>query len=103
MSEGTNIIVEGLDLQRGDEIVITDHNQPSNNDAWKVRARRHGLIVKSVPVSIPAKSKNDLIAGFDKVISPKTIGSIAICLRCVVSRASELRPPDPRLPDATPI
>ena len=71
-SEGTNIIVEGLDLQRGDEIVITDHNHPSNNDAWKVRARRHGLIVKSVPVSIPAKSKDDLIAGFDKVISPKT-------------------------------
>src|SRR5215510_4121477 len=61
-SEGTNIVVEGLDLQRGDEIVITDHNHPSNNDAWKVRARRLGLEIRSVPVSIPAKSKDDLIA-----------------------------------------
>ena len=71
-SEGTNILVEGLGLQRGDEIVITDHNHPSNNDAWKVRARRLGLEIKSVPVSIPAKSKDDLIAGFDKVITSRT-------------------------------
>jgi len=71
-SEGTNILVEGLDLQRGDEIVITDHNHPSNNDAWKVRARRLGLEIKSVPVSIPAKSKDDLIAGFDKAITSRT-------------------------------
>ena len=37
-SEGSNLIVEGVDLQRGDEIVITDHNHPSNNDSWKLRA-----------------------------------------------------------------
>src|SRR3954466_12857767 len=39
-SEGSATIVKGLDLKRGDEIVITDHNHPSNNDAWKMRARR---------------------------------------------------------------
>jgi len=71
-SEGSNIIVEGLDLKSGDEIVITDHNHPSNNDAWRVRARRHGLEVKSIPVTIPAKSKHDLIAAFDQAISSKT-------------------------------
>src|SRR4051794_32099164 len=69
-SEGSNIIVEGLDLKRGDEIVITDHNHPSNNDSWKVRARRQGLEIKSVPVSIPARSRDDLIAAFDKAITP---------------------------------
>ncbi|HUS07107.1 MAG TPA: aminotransferase class V-fold PLP-dependent enzyme [Bryobacteraceae bacterium] len=71
-SEGTNMIVAGLDLQRGDEIIITDHNHPSNNDAWKVRARRHGLEVKVVPVTIPARSKQDLIDGFEKAITPRT-------------------------------
>jgi selenocysteine lyase/cysteine desulfurase len=71
-SEGSNIVVEGLDLQHGDEVLITDHNHPSNNDAWKVRARRHGLEVKSVPVPIPARSKDDLIAAFDKAITPRT-------------------------------
>lgn len=71
-SEGSNIIVEGLDLQRGDEVIITDHNHPSNNDAWKVRARRHGLEIKSIPVSIPARSKDDLIQGFQKAITART-------------------------------
>jgi isopenicillin-N epimerase len=71
-SEGSAMIVKGIDLKRGDEIVITDHNHPSNNDAWKMRARREGLEIKSVPVSVPARSRQDLIAAFDKVITPRT-------------------------------
>jgi selenocysteine lyase/cysteine desulfurase len=71
-SEGSNIIVKGIDLRRGDEIVITDHNHPSNNDAWKVRARREGLEIKSIPVQVPARSKQELVAAFDKVITART-------------------------------
>jgi isopenicillin-N epimerase len=71
-SEGTNIIVEGIELQRGDEVVITEHNHPSNNDSWKVRARRIGFEIRSIPVAIPARSKEDLIATFDKAITPRT-------------------------------
>lgn len=71
-SEGNNIIVAGLDFKPGDEILICDHNHPSNNDAWKLRARRDGLVVKSVPVAIPARSREDLVAGFEKAITPRT-------------------------------
>src|SRR3954463_5999731 len=55
-SEGTNLIVGGIDLKPGDEVVITDHNHPSNNESWKLRARRESLVVKSVPVRVPARS-----------------------------------------------
>ena len=71
-SEGSNTIVKGVDLKPGDEIVITDHNHPSNNDSWKIRARRDGLVVKSIPVNVPAKSREALIAEFDKAITPRT-------------------------------
>jgi isopenicillin-N epimerase len=71
-SEGTNVIVKGIDLKPGDEVVITDHNHPSNNDAWRVRAQRDGLVIKSVPVPVPAKNRSQLIAAFEKAISPKT-------------------------------
>jgi isopenicillin-N epimerase len=71
-SEGSNLIVKGLDLKPGDEILITDHNHPSNNDSWKVRARRDGLVVKSLPVAIPAVSAAALIEAFEKAITPKT-------------------------------
>lgn len=71
-SEGNNLIVNGLDFAPGDEIVITDHNHQSNNEAWKMRAKRDGLVVKSVPVSVPAGSRETLIAGFERLITPRT-------------------------------
>ena len=71
-SEGSNVVVKGIDLKPGDEVLITDHNHPSNNDSWKVRARREGLVIKSVPVKIPAASKDDLIAAFEQRITPRT-------------------------------
>jgi len=71
-SEGSNLIVKGIDLKPGDEVLITDHNHPSNNDSWKIRARREGLVIKSAPVRIPAASKDDLIAGIEKLITPRT-------------------------------
>jgi selenocysteine lyase/cysteine desulfurase len=71
-SEGSNVVVKGIDLKPGDEILITDHNHPSNNEAWRVRARRERLQVKSLPVPVPAKSRGDLLAAFEKAITPKT-------------------------------
>jgi len=71
-SEGSNIIVKGVDLKAGDEILITDHNHPSNNDSWRVRAQRDGLVVRSLPVPIPAPSAEKLLADFERAITPRT-------------------------------
>ncbi|HVP48508.1 MAG TPA: aminotransferase class V-fold PLP-dependent enzyme [Bryobacteraceae bacterium] len=71
-SEGSNIIVKGVDLKPGDEVLITDHNHPSNNDSWRVRAQRDGFIVKSLPVPIPAPSAEKLLADFERAITPRT-------------------------------
>src|SRR5689334_10713450 len=32
-SEGSNIVVKGVDLKPGDEVVVTTHNHPSNLDS----------------------------------------------------------------------
>src|SRR5579864_4538816 len=69
-SEGSNIIVKGVDLKPGDEVLITDHNHPSNNDSWKVRSARDGIIVKVLPVRVPAASREELLAQFDQAIGP---------------------------------
>jgi selenocysteine lyase/cysteine desulfurase len=52
--------------------VITDHNHPSNNESWKLRARRDGFVVSSVPVTVPARSAEDLAAGIERAITPRT-------------------------------
>jgi isopenicillin-N epimerase len=71
-SEGSNIVVHGVDLKAGDEIVITAHNHPSNNDSWKVLAKRLGLVVKEVPVAVPAVSREQLLDGIEKAITART-------------------------------
>ena len=71
-SEGSNIIVKGVDLKPGDEVLITDHNHPSNNDSWRVRAQRDGFVVKSLPVPIPAPSAENLLTDFERAITPRT-------------------------------
>jgi selenocysteine lyase/cysteine desulfurase len=71
-SEGSNIVVKGVDLKPGDEVLITAHNHPSNNDSWKIRARRDGFVVKTLPVPIPARSAAELLADFEKAITPRT-------------------------------
>jgi selenocysteine lyase/cysteine desulfurase len=71
-SEGSNIVVKGVDLKPGDEVLITDHNHPSNNDSWKVRAARDGFTVRSLPVRVPAASRDALIAQFEQAVTPRT-------------------------------
>src|SRR5450755_3307838 len=71
-SEGSNIVVKDVDLKPGDEVLITDHNHPSNNDSWKIRARREGFAMKSLPVRVPARSADELVSAFEAAITPRT-------------------------------
>ena len=71
-SEGSNIVVKGVTLKPGDEVIITEHNHPSNNDSWKVRARRDGFTVISVPTPVPARNSADLLASVERAITPRT-------------------------------
>lgn len=71
-SEGSNLLVKGIDLKAGDEVLLTEHNHPSNLDSWKVRARRDGIVVKTVPVPIPAVSADALLGSLERAITPRT-------------------------------
>src|ERR1700676_1659332 len=71
-SEGTNTVVEGVDLKPGDEVIIYEHNHPSNNDSWKMRAKREGFTVTILAGRVPAASKDELISQAEKAITPRT-------------------------------
>lgn len=73
-SEGNNTVVAGLDLGRGDEVVIWDQNHPTNNLGWDVRAEREGFTVRRV--STPAASDTDqwseFVEAFEAAFTPRT-------------------------------
>jgi len=71
-SESNCTIVKGLDLKAGDEILVADHNHPSNRQSWQIRATREGLVVKSIPLPTPAPGRDAIISAFERAITPKT-------------------------------
>jgi len=71
-SEATNTIVRGLNLQAGNEVVITSHNHPSNDASWKVLAKRTGVVIREVPTPAQNVSAERLIRGIEGALSART-------------------------------
>ena len=71
-SEANNQVSAGLDLKPGDEVVIFSDNHPSNHQAWRERAKRHGYTVKIVEQVNPHPGPEYYIDAFTKAITPQT-------------------------------
>lgn len=71
-SEGNNIVINGLRLDVGDEVVIWDQNHPTANIAWDVRAGRYGYRVIRVKTPEDPTDVEDLIRPFERAISSRT-------------------------------
>jgi isopenicillin-N epimerase len=65
-------VIFGLDLARGDEVVITNQDYGTFLVAWAQRARREGIVVREMELPVPAASMAELIDAFRKAITPKT-------------------------------
>jgi isopenicillin-N epimerase len=71
-SEANEIMIMGLDLKRGDEVVVTNQNYPRMLTAWDQRARREGIVVKQVSFKVPPPSDEYLVDQFKAAVTPKT-------------------------------
>jgi selenocysteine lyase/cysteine desulfurase len=52
-TEAGQIPIMGLDLKRGDEVVITNQDYPRLISSWKQREKRDGIVLKIVPLPAP--------------------------------------------------
>ena len=50
ISEGLNIVSEGVDWQAGDEVIITDQEHTSGYMPWVLRVQQQGVVVKQLPL-----------------------------------------------------
>lgn len=60
-SEANGIIVQGVTLGPGDEVLLWDQNHPSNSLAWDVRAAREGFSVRRFAVPMDAGSIDEVV------------------------------------------
>ena len=71
-TEANNIIISGLDLAAGDEVLVWGENHESNLMAWEVRARRSGFSVKQVETPAGPLSAEVLRDRFLGMLTPRT-------------------------------
>ena len=71
-SESNNFVVQGVNLGPGDEVLLTEHNHPSNRASWKLRAERHGFDVVEVPVPSPPPAPEALFEVLIAAVTPRT-------------------------------
>jgi selenocysteine lyase/cysteine desulfurase len=71
-SESNNLVSSGLDLKPGDEVLIFSDNHPSNNAAWKEKARRWGFRVSEVRVVSPHPGAEHYLKAAAAAITTRT-------------------------------
>jgi isopenicillin-N epimerase len=71
-SEASNLVSSGLDLKPGDEVIIFHDNHPSNNQAWKEKAKRFGYTVTELPNPNPHPGADYYVDAVSKALTAKT-------------------------------
>lgn len=71
-SEAMEILIFGLDLQRGDEVLVTNQNYPRMLTSWDQRVRREGIVLKQISFEVPPPSPQHIVDRFREAITPRT-------------------------------
>jgi selenocysteine lyase/cysteine desulfurase len=70
-SEAMEILISGVPLRAGDEVIVTAQNYDRMLTAWDQRARRDGIIVRRVSFELPT-SDDMVLAAIRSAITPRT-------------------------------
>jgi selenocysteine lyase/cysteine desulfurase len=58
---GINFIANGLELQPGDEVLLTDQEHPGALGPWELRAKRQGIVVKKLLIPVPTPDPQTVV------------------------------------------
>ena len=71
-SESLETCILGIDLEKGDEVLTTNQDYPRMLTTWRQRARREGIVLKTISFPVPPPSLDDLLDRFARAITPRT-------------------------------
>ena len=71
-SEANEIMIFGLDLKKGDEVIVTNQNYGRMITSWQQRVAREGIVLKQISFKVPPPSDEYLVEQFRAAITPRT-------------------------------
>ncbi|HEY8132198.1 MAG TPA: aminotransferase class V-fold PLP-dependent enzyme [Thermoanaerobaculia bacterium] len=69
---GSNFVANGLELQPGDEVLMTDQEHVGNRGPWELREKRQGIVLKKLPIGTPPSDPDAVVKIFAEAITPRT-------------------------------
>ncbi len=69
---GVNVVARSLRLERGDEVLTTDHEYGACDRIWRFTARNSGIDYRRVPIAVPVTTNEEFVESFMSHVSPRT-------------------------------
>ncbi len=71
-TEAMSTIAHGLDLQPGDEVLLTNQEHPGGYSGWRARAARFGITVREVEIPVSPANPGELLDRILSAVGPRT-------------------------------
>ena len=71
-TESNSYIANGLELNPGDEVLMSDQEHPGGEQPWNLRAKRYGVVVKKFEIPKPPGNPAEILNRIDDAITPHT-------------------------------
>lgn len=71
-THGVNTVLRSLSFEKGDELLVTDHEYNACRNALDYVAKRTGAKVTIAKIQLPVKQPEDVLASILEKVSPKT-------------------------------
>lgn len=71
-SESLETMILGVDLRRGDEVIVSDQNYPRMLTSWDQRVRREGIVLRTIRFEVPPPTPTHVVEQIAAAITPRT-------------------------------
>jgi isopenicillin-N epimerase len=68
----TNTVIRSLDLEEGDEVLVTNHEYGACINAWEFWQKEKGFKIKVIDIELPLPETSDIIRKIRSYINPET-------------------------------
>ncbi|MDO9576738.1 MAG: aminotransferase class V-fold PLP-dependent enzyme [Candidatus Cloacimonadales bacterium] len=68
----TNIVIRSLDLKKGDEVLVTNHEYGACLNAWEFWKKEKGFKLKEIKIELPLPDTTEIIRRIKSCLNPKT-------------------------------
>lgn len=71
-TEAMNNIIYGLDLKKGDEVVLAKQDYPNVINTFRLLEQRNGIVLKWISLDLPMEDEDALARAYISAFTPKT-------------------------------